>query len=167
MAEKDMITREVLNYSGLFNFSELYSFMYKWLDNEEDIGVVEKRYNEKIAGNTREISIEWNAFKKLSDYYKLEFTIRIDVADMSDVEVEIDGKKKKMNKGKVRVDIKAYLTIDPEGKWEATPYYRAWRDIYNKYIIPERHRQRENKVFGTAVEFKDSIKAFLEMSGKR
>lgn len=167
MAEKELVTKEKLDYSGLFNFSELYTFAYRWLDVEEDMGVVEKRYNEKIAGNAREIFIEWEASKKLSDYYKISFTIKFDIKDLSDVEVEIEGKKKKMNKGKVSVDIKAYLVIDPNGEWEATPFYRAMRDFYNKYIIPARIKARELKVFGTAVEFKDQLKAFLEMSGRR
>ena len=166
MAEKELVSRERLDHSGLFNFADLYSFMYRWLD-EEEIGVIEKKYSEKISGNARDIFFEWGARKKLSDYYWMEFTIKTDVTGLTDVEVEIEGKKKKMNKGKISIDIKAFLVIDPEGKWEENSWYRWWRDVYNKYIVPERVKARELKVFGTLVELKDEIKAFLELTGRR
>lgn len=166
MSEKELVIREKLEHSGLFNFSDLYSFMYRWLD-EEDIGVVEKKYSEKISGNAREIFFDWRCEKKLSDYYRMDFTIKFDVSGMNDVEVEIEGKKKKMNKGRISMDIKGFLVIDPFGEWEASPFYRFWRDFYNKYIIPKRVKERELIVYSAVIKFKDEIKAFLELTGKR
>ena len=64
--------------------------------------------------------------------------VEFEVKELVDVEVEIDGKKKKMNKGKVSVDIKGDLVKDPESKWDVTPFYRFLRDLYGKYIIPGR-----------------------------
>ena len=56
-------------------------------------------------------------------------------AELTDVEVEIDGKKKKMNKGKAGLEIKGILTRDPDSKWDTSAFYSFIRDIYNKYII--------------------------------
>ena len=166
MSEKELVTREKVEHNGLFSFSDLYSFMFKWLD-EEDLGVVEKRYTESITGNARNIFFEWSCEKKLSDYYRMDFSIKVNVDNLTEVEVEIDGKKKKMNKGKIGVDIKGYLVIDYKGDWDSSPTTRWWRDVYNKYIVPKRVKAREARVFSTVVEFKEEIKAFLQLTGKR
>src|SRR3972149_7754904 len=105
MVEKDQIIKEKLDHAGIFNFSELYTFMHMWL-KDNLYGVNEEKYSEKVSGAARDISFEWKATRKMSDYFKIEHTIKVEIAGLTEVEVEIDGKKKKMNRGKIAMEIK-------------------------------------------------------------
>jgi hypothetical protein len=167
MVEKDQIIKEKLDHSGIFNFSELYSYMHVWL-KDNLYGVNEEKYGEKVSGSARDINLEWKATRYISDYFKIEHTIKIDVTGLTDVEVEIDGKKKRMNKGKIAMEIKGVLVKDPKNNWDETkPIYKFLREMYDKYLIPSRIFAMEQKIEGDVRSFKDEVKAFLELSGKR
>ena len=134
MVVKDQIIKEKLEHSGIFNFADVYSFMHTWL-TDNIYGVQEERYKEKVSGSSRDISFEWKASKKTTDYFKVEHTIKVEVTGLTEVEVEIDGKKKRTNKGKI--------------------------------IIPTRIESMEEKVENDVRAFKDEVKAYLELTGKR
>lgn len=166
MVEKEEVIKEKISHSGIFSFSEFYSYAHSWL-KDEDYGVAEEKYNEKVSGNTRDIAIEWKATKQTSDYFKESWKIEFEVEGLTDVEVEIDGKKKKTNKGKVTVNIKAALLKDPESKWGGSSFNRFLREIYNKYIIPKRLENVQERIISDVKDFKEELKAFLELTGKR
>ena len=167
MVEKDQIIKEKLDHSGIFNFAEFYTFAHTWL-KDNLYGVNEERYSEKVSGAARDISFEWKASKKVSDYFKIEHTIRFEITGLSEVEVEIDGKKKRTNKGKIAMEIKGVLIKDPKNTWDETkPFFKFLRESYDKYIIPSRIEAMENKIETDVRAFKDEVKAYLELTGKR
>lgn len=166
MAQKDLLTKEKMGHSGLFDFGGFYNYAHRWL-KEEGYGVIEERYSEKISGEARDISIEWKASKDMTEYFKKEMQIRIDIKGLVEVEVEIDGKRKKMNKGSVDMEIKGFLIRDPKSVWDGVPLYRFLRDLYNKYIIPGKIDSMEEDLKNDVTTFKDQDKAFLELIGKR
>jgi hypothetical protein len=166
MAEKEQLTKEKVEHSGLMDFKALYGFAHSWLE-EESYDVEEEKYSEKVSGNSRDINIDWKATKTLSDYFKCEVKVTFEVKELVEVEVEIDGKKKKMNKGKVLITIKGTLVRDPESKWDITPGYRFLRDVYGKYIIPGRVDKIQGIIVGNVIGLKEELKAFLELTGRR
>jgi len=167
MSEKDQIIKEKLDHAGIFNFAELYTYMHVWLDDNL-YGVNEEKYSEKLSGAAREISFSWKATKQISDYFKIEHTIKVGVKGLTEVEVEIDGKKKKMNRGKISIDISGVLIKDPKSAWdESSALYKFLREVYDKYVIPQRISDIEDKIVGDVRAFKEEIKAYLELTGKR
>jgi hypothetical protein len=166
MTDKDLILKEKVEHVGLFDFKGFYAFAHSWFKDEK-YGVTEEKYSEKVKGNARDLRIEWKATKTLSDYFKIEQAIVFEIWGMTDVEAEIDGEKKKMNKGTVGAEIKGALVRDHDSKWESSPQWRFLREIYNKYIIPSRVEKMEDKVRGDVQTFKDELKAYLDLLGKR
>jgi hypothetical protein len=166
MAEKEQIIKEKLEHSGVWSFSGFYSFAHSWL-KDESYGVVEEKYSEKVVGGAREISFDWKASKDLSDYFKIELGIKFDIKDLVEVEIEIDGKKKKSNKGKVSIEIKGLIVKDPNSSWESSNTQRFFRDVYNRFIIPGRVDKFAGIAFSDVQKFKEELKAYLELSGKR
>jgi hypothetical protein len=166
MAEKDFVIKEKLEYSGLFDFPSFYAFAHNWF-KETGYGVTEEKYSEKTDGHSRDISIEWKATKNFSDYFKAEHTISFRIGGLVDVEAEIDKVKKKMNRGSIFTDIKGTLIKDPQSKWEASVFSRFWRDVYNKYIIPSRIQHIREEVETHIKNFKEELKAYLELTGRR
>lgn len=166
MAEKIILLKEVLEHVGIFSFSDFYEYAYRWF-KEEDYGVIEEKYSEKVTGNARDITVEWKCSRSLSDYFKIEIAVRMEIIGLTDVEAEIDGKKKKMNRGRMRVEFKGTMIRDPDSKWDASPFYRFLRDIYNKYIIPGHVESQEGRLRDDVKDVKEALKNFLEMQGKQ
>lgn len=165
MSEKEQIIKEKADHSGIFDFKGLYSYANSWF-RDEGYGVTEEKYSEKVSGNTRDINIEWKAIKRLSDYFKVEIGVKFEVKELAEVEVEIDGKKKKTNKGKINIEVKGSLVKDPDSKWDSSPTYRFMRDVYNKYVVPKRVEDTEDKITSDVKTFKDQIKSYLELLGR-
>lgn len=166
MADKELILKEKVEQTGVFDFAKLYSFAHTWLTNE-GYGVAEEKYSEKNTGNTRNISVEWKATRGLSDYFKTEGKIKIEVKELADVEVEIDGKRIKSNKGELSIEFAGNLIKDPDNKWETSPFNRFMRDLYNKYVIPAKVDEMRGKVGDDVKKFKESIKEFLNIAARR
>jgi hypothetical protein len=166
MAEKELEIKEKVEQSGIVDFPSLYRFAHTWYKQNE-YGVNEEEYKEKINGNKKDLDIEWLCTKNASDYFKFEIKMKFEVRALAEVEVEIDGKKKKMNQGKVKVDISGTLIKDRESKWDTSPFNRFMRDVYNKYIIPSRVDQYKQEITNDVRNFKEEIKAFMELTGRR
>ena len=166
MSDLDQIMKEKVSHSGIFDFGGFYKYAHDWFE-DEGYGVVEVKYTEKVAGNTRNIYMEWHANKKFSDYYKVQFKMRWWVDNLAEVEVEIDGEKKKLNKGVITLEIKGELIKDPDSKWDVNPFLQFMRQIYQKYVIPQKLENMELKLLSDGQTFKDELKAYLELTGKR
>ena len=166
MADKDLLIKEKLDYTGIFDFAAMYSFAYGWFKYEE-YTVIEEEYTEKVSGAIKEMVVKWKATKNLSDYFKIEYAIKFDLKGLTDVEVEIDKIKKKMQKGKVSIEIKGTLVKDPFSNWEGNPFNKFLREMYDKYIIPGRVEGMQIKVIGDCRTFKDEMKRFFDTPGRR
>lgn len=167
MVEFDkVISLMVRQKAGLFDFKELYSFMYRYLTTEE-YDIDEKEYTEKIKPTGKEIFIEWRARRRISDYFRFYIQIVFIVLGMTEVEVQKDGTKLKFNRGEVRIDINAFLEKDYENRWETSPIAKFLRGIYDRYVIRGRILQYELKLREETINFSEQIKAFLAMEAKR
>jgi hypothetical protein len=166
MSEREETIREQLESTGIFDFPALYQFAHSWLKGKE-YAVDEEKYSERVGSSGRDIRIEWKATRLLSDYFKIEHKIFFEIEKLTDVEVEIDGVKKKMNKGKVKMEVKTALIRDWNSKWEAAPITKFLRDVYNKYVIPSRVDSIRDKSKDDCKDFKEELKSFLELYGKR
>ncbi|MBS3098641.1 hypothetical protein J4462_00335 [Candidatus Pacearchaeota archaeon] len=166
MTEKESVIKEKLKNEGIFNFASLYKFAHSWL-KEAHYGVDEERYEEKIKGNAKEIAIQWKATRDVSDYFRFEHKIKFEIRNLVEVEAEIDGAKRKTNQGELGIEISANLVKDKDSKWDTSPFSRFTRDIYNKFIIPSRIFELKKELEHDARNFKEEIKSFLELEGRR
>lgn len=167
MVEKDTLIKEEVKYEGLGNFKDTYKFAHEWLISE-NFKVTEDKYGEKIKGNEKEIEVVWKCKKKLSDYFAAFIELKWTIRGMTDVEVEIDGQRKKMNKfAELKIAIKGVLEKDVSSKWTGTAMQQFFKDVYHKYVIPQRMEDREDSVKNTVRSLKEEIKDFLELTGRR
>ena len=166
MSEKDKIQYSKIKHRGFFDFKELYNFLYAILSDWE-YNVDEMTYSEKARGaDAKEIEINWEAARKVSDYYKFVITADWRILNMKEVEVVRDGKKVKTNNGEVEIKVAGYLVRDYEEKWSGTPFLKFIRGIYDKYIMRKTAEDYEGKIEEETVEFCDQLKAFLVLEGE-
>jgi hypothetical protein len=162
-----MIFVSKVKYEGIFSFKDFYKFCYDWLTEETDLLVQEEKYAEKIEGNAKNIDIEWVGKKKLSDYFQFVMKVKFKILYLSKVEINKDGKKISTNKGIVEISAKGIIARDYQGKFEVSPAKKVWRGIYEKFVIPSRIKQVEDKIIGDSDEFLGQAKAYLDIEGKK
>jgi hypothetical protein len=165
--EKDTLIRTKIKHIGIFDFKEIYRLLFDWIvDMGYDMN--EKTYKEVIgAGGARELEVEWDAVRKVSDYFRNQLEVRWHIIGMTSVEVEIDGVKQKMNKGQLELEVKCSLMKDYENKWEKKPLFKFIRTFYDKYLIKERTDIFEGKLIGEMEEFVGQAKSFLALTGTK
>lgn len=168
MAEKDKLVSNKIKYDGIFSFKDFYKFCYDWLSEETGLFLSEKKYKEKLSGDSKNIEIEWSGFREVSDYFKFEIEVKFNIIGLSNVEAtNLDGKKIKTNKGSVELSIKGNLIKDPKGKFEKNGFLKFLRGVYEKMIISSRVEQMEGKLIEDCDEFLAQGKAYLDLEGKR
>ena len=165
MVEKDVVFSGKVKQKGIFDFKEFYRFCYTWLV-DKGYWVVEKTYTEKINPNGKEVEIEWEAGRKISDYFKFVLRVNWRILGMTEVEVEREGVKMTMNKGFPEIKLTATLEKDYEHRWESNPFFKFLRGAYDRYIIRGRIESYEFKIYEEADEFLAQVKSFLALEGK-
>lgn len=167
MAEKDVIVKEKLKYSGYGKFSDAYSYAHDWWKGE-GYGIVEEQYTEKVKGSSKDVEVSWKASKQITDYFKIEVDIKWRILGLESVEVEIDGKKKKMDKFiEVGIETKGTLVKDYKNEWNKSATTKFFKEVYNKFVIPSRTEQMKDRVESTVQSFKEEMKALFELTGKK
>lgn len=167
MAEKDQVFSSQIKYEGVFSFKDFYQFCHEWLTEETSLKITEPKYEEKVKGNSKDIKVDWEGSKKFTDYFKCDMKIGFEINNLKEVEVNEGGKKVTTNKGPIKVKVKGTLVKDYEGKFEQNAAQKAWRGIYEKWIIPSRVKQFEDKIVGDCDEFLSQAKAYLDLEGKK
>jgi hypothetical protein len=167
MAEKDTVFSSSIKYNGIFSFKDFYKFCYDWITDEMDLKISEDKYEEKLAGETKEILVDWTCSKKLTDYFKFEAKVSFVARPLQNVQITEGGAKISTNKGGIKVSIKGVLVRDYDGKFETTAFKKFMRSVYEKWIIPSRVDQFQDKIIGNCDEFLSQSKAYLDLEGKR
>lgn len=166
MAEEKEVFKQVLKHKGFFDYSDLYSFCFSWM-KDNGFGVSEKEYVEKIASNGKEIQIEWEGGKDVTDYIGYKIGVKWHILGLQDAEVEVDGKKQKMNKGELKMTFTATIIYDREHKWEDSPIWKTLRGIYDKYIIKTTVDEYKTSLKDKAKSFVNDVKAYLALEGQQ
>jgi hypothetical protein len=167
MAEKDKIFSSKIKYNGIFDFAAFYKFCYDWLKEETGLSLSENKYAEKLAGDSKSITVDWAGTREISDYFKFEAKISFSVSGLTTVEITQDGKKIKTNKGSIEIGINGTLVRDFKGKFEKSGFEKFLRGIYERMVIPERIEQMQGKIVGDCDEFLSQAKAYLDLEGKK
>jgi len=166
MSEKDTIIASKIKQKGIFHFKDFYEFAYKWI-TDEDYDIIEKKYSEKVAGDSKDLEIIWNAEKKISDYFKITIDMHWFILGMGKTKVKKEGKEVSMNAGTLEIRFKGSLVKDYENRWENKPIWKFLRGVYDRYIIRSRIEDYEDKIFEETTELINQLKAFLEIEGKQ
>jgi len=166
MSQKTVVYKQTFKTTGYWKYSEVYDFVFEWL-RDRDYKTSEDSYNEKIGSKKKEVTITWKSSKKVTDYFKLLVQSDWHILGMKDVEVEIDGKKKKMNSGEVEIIFKATLVKDYERRWEDKPVWKFLRGVYEKYVIRSTVDDYEDELEDDVRELIGDLKAFLRLEAPR
>lgn len=163
MSEKTTVVgKETIAYEGLFSVKELYQLIEDWI-NTKGYFPVETFVEESVEKEGKVITAKLEPFKKLTDYAKAVIKIDILVSDCKEVEVKRAGKKQKLNKGKLVIEIMSILETDYEHRWEMRPWLYVLRTVFEKYIYTPFLSGFKNALREDTDHLKEKIKAYLNL----
>jgi hypothetical protein len=168
MAEKETVFSSTIKYAGVFSFKDFYKFCYEWITEETGVDALkETKYEEKLKGDEKEITVEWEGEKELTDYFRFDIKVRFDIVGLKSVEVTQGGKKIKTNTGSIKLNAKGILVRDYKGKFEMSAFNKFLRSTYEKWVITSRIEEFKGKIAGDCDEFLSQAKAYLDLEGKK
>ncbi len=163
MSEREVVVDKLrLTYEGLFSVAGLYKMMDEWFRAKH----YDKRENKSIEIVKPEgkfIEIEFEPWKKVTDYAKNVIKIRVQMFDVKEVEVEKDHTKLKLNQGKVHFVFDGLLETDYESRWEGQPIFYFIRTIFDKYFYRPFTAGFERGVKEDVMHLHSQINAFLNL----
>ena len=165
--EEDTVFSSKIKYNGIFSFTNFYSFAYSWLTEESALLVSEGKYSEKLKGDSKDIEVEWEGTKKVSDYFKFKIKISFKVIGLTKIDITEGNAKVSTNKGSIEVGIKGILVKDYAGKFEKSAFQKFMRGIYEKWVIASRVEELQSKLAGTCDTFLGQSKAYLDLEGRK
>ncbi len=163
-ADQEYIIREErVQYEGLFNVGDLHKhideyFEEKGYDKGED-------KNAEIVNDSGERYIEviFRPWKKITDYARVEFDVRLTIEHMKDVEVEKNGIKILIQHGKVHIEFNVTVSTDYEDRWSDTKKHLFWRIIFDRFFLKDYRKQYHAEGMDDYKMLKYQIQSFLNM----
>jgi hypothetical protein len=143
MAELTSVARGMkVSFEGLFDYADLMKNVTDYFKNQ-GFGWFESQHNEIVKEYGKDIFIQADNRRELSDYAKSRIVVYITVRGLTDVEIEKDGRKVIVNKGKITFELEAYILTDYMGRFEQKAWMYFYRAMMEKFIgVREMHRYR-------------------------
>lgn len=164
MAEiKTLIDGKSLSYEGVFNLKELYRLIDKWF-KDHGYDKQEIRNWEDVSQNEKQIILEIIPYKKVSDYARLDIRIFMIFSKLTEIDLEKDGIKFKMNKGRAEFYFDAYVVTDYENKWETRPIFYFVKNVLDKWIYRIYTSSYDAEVIRDCTEIENEIRSYLNMN---
>jgi len=164
MAEKKILVFDkTFSYQGLFSVKEFYNEAKSWLE-EHGYGAYEVMHEEQVFEEGKQIFVEINADKKLSDYAKVVWITKLTFSNIKEVNVEIEGSKVKTNKGSVKCVTMVISNTDWDKTLEQNPFQYFLRVVLDKYVFKNYISRAEKKAKKDYALFEKHLKSYLNMS---
>src|SRR3989344_8232983 len=117
MAERFLVVDHLkLAYEGLFNSDELFNIASAFF-YEKGYDWYEKLNLRQVTPTGKQIRIVLEPWKNITDFYKIIISVKMNMTDVREVEVEQDGQALKLNQGQVHIIFDAYILADRNDVW--------------------------------------------------
>lgn len=128
-----------VQYKGILDMQDLYEAIADFFRQKKFKFYEKLQRSRKPGPFGAEILYQFEARRKVEDYYEWVVNVNMETFDMHDVEVvSKDGTKKKMTKGRIWVQLYGTVVTDYEKVWEKNAFLAHLKSFYNKYVIKKR-----------------------------
>lgn len=163
MSEKTLVVDQLkLTYEGIFDLNGLYRTFDSWI-YEKGYDRYEIKNYEKVLPTGKEVELELMPWKKTTDYFKNWVRMRAQFTEVKDVEIEVEGVKRRLNQGKVRIILDGYLETDYEDYWAAKPIFFLLRIIFDRYVFKSYYKKFEKWLINDVYDIHGRITKFLNL----
>jgi len=167
MSVKVPAPKHIIKYEGIFDYDRLYKIVYHWLSNQ-GYYVNEPTYKSKpgTAAGTEE-EIELRAWRKVNNYVKYWIYVYFHVYDIKPMEIVKEGKKKKVIKARIWIELDAEVELDYNNRFEKSRFLEALRTFLNNIVLKSKiDVVWTDELYYRMLKLHKVIKEFLEMETK-
>ena len=166
------VTKFTVNYREVFVLKDLYRRMYEWIIENDyatrsDPDFPERYFLDKTGAAGKEVWWRWRCKKSplpgKQKFWRFDLDIDCHVLTMKNVELVVQGKKFKANKGEVEVQVSAKLIMDASGEWRKNALLKPFRGWYFKRTLSKTKDMLEKELYNEAFEFRDLITDYLKL----
>ena len=134
MPELKVYIPATLRYNGLFDFDGLYAGVVDWAKNY-GYRWHEKTFKHKVpTPRGAEQELEWNLTKKVTDYFVHEITLTIHTWDQTEVEVEINNRKKPLTNARMYIILSGKMVYDWQNRFKGSKFLKKLGHWYYTVI---------------------------------
>ncbi len=148
----------ILEKKGLFDYYEFYNIFTSFFKSHK-YDFNEKEFSTKTKPQGKEYTIEYEAFRKITNYLKFYIDVRIEIRGTKTLNI----KTHKKQKGHIIVRFKAYYEKNYMNKWDI----KFFRKIYEDYIIKSTIEKYEGKLWDEANNLISKTKKALSLMPRK
>ncbi len=154
----------LIRKKGIIDLYEIYNLVPDFFTAKRFF-VQEKQFKQKKGtAKGKEFEIIWYIERKIDEYKKFVADVNVYIDNAVEVDVEKDGKKKKMFKGDAHIRLQMAIIKDWQKKWTG-PFRSKLKKYYEAYLIDEELRSRTAEMYQIMFELSEKIKKILEIEG--
>lgn len=128
-----------IQYRGIWDMQDLYESIADFFRQKKFKLYEPQQRLRRPSPFGAELLYQFQARRKVEEFYEWVVNINIETFDEHDVEVvSKNGTKKKMTKGRLWIQMSGLCVIDYEKIWEKSAFLAQLKSFYNKYIIKKR-----------------------------
>jgi len=163
MAERTLIIDQLkFGYDGLFNAAELHNLIAGWFF-EKGWDWNEKMSEEQITPDGKQVRLVLEPWKSATDYHKLRIQIKLNMIDLKEVEIDHKNEKLRLDHGKVRMILNAYVLSDRNDWYASNPFMWFLSIIAEKYFFRHHFAKLERWLESDVEDLHGKIKSYLNV----
>lgn len=155
-----------LQYSGPFELKELYLVMDNFFKNHH-YDKYEKRHYEYRREEGRYIELELEPQKQISEYMKLYMNMEIFIRNIEDLDVEVKGKKRRLQQGDLTIRWRSHVSKVYGEFWERKPFRFFLRALVDRFFYKLHINKFTDELKNDTTMIRDQLKAFLNLYQRR
>ncbi len=151
----------LIRYAGIYDLKSIVDETKAHL-RKLRYDINDKTHDEKISSSGKEMNMEWECYKEITEYVKFQINVTFIVVGQVDVIVN----KKKVKKGNFDFRLMTKLKKNYSGS-NRTPTFKSTklgelqRHLYEKFIIKQELSDREDELLEQGQEILDIVRKHL------
>ena len=158
-----------VQYRGVFDMQDLYESIVDFF-MQKKFKFYEKQLRHRRPGPFGpEILYQFEATRKVEDYFMWVVNVNMETFDIHDVEVVMkDGSRKKMTKGRVWIQITHEVVTDYEKNFQKSAFMAHLSSFYNKYVVRKKAEGVwwDELYYNVVLKLQASIRERLKMASE-
>ena len=155
-----------IRWTGLFDYDGLYMLIAEWFKKRR-YWFTEGSYKHKVPNALgAEQEIDFSGEKLINNYIKYTINLSLHLWEMTEVEVEKNGIKKKLTNGRMEIKIFGVMELDYEGVFKGTFWEKVRHFFYRYVMFPDITGYYGDQIYYRMVKLQSAIKQHLDMQAK-
>jgi len=157
-----IVNHDKIDYNGPLNVQKLLLLIENFLWERGYDKQQEKDF-EQNTDKGKFIEWQYKPWKKITDYIRYMVKVRVLGYDLVKVDTVVDGKKTKVESGRVIIVIDGFMEYDYDNRWDLNPVMELIRGIYDHFIYHVYTERWEHRLTNDINTMHNAIEQYLNM----